>query len=169
MRISDWSSDVCSSDLNAATSRIDRRQHLVDAREFLSRAAVARPCDFGGVDLLPVLKGHDLQPTRGDQPVKARPPFRCTRRRIGRAQFGDSEPVGPVGADRPGRPAPCPAHAITPGRDAPLLVYKPPDPVVKETPGYLLGPLSYARDHHSLRHHALLPPSAGQSTIYHPR
>src|SRR3546814_10144940 len=109
--------------------RSTRTDTLFPYTTLFRSAAVARPCDFGGVDLLPVLKGHDLQPTRGDQPVKARPPFRCTRRRIGRDQFGDGEPVGPVGADRPGRPAPCTAHAIKTGRDATLLVHQPPEPV----------------------------------------
>src|SRR3546814_2711033 len=56
MRISDWSSDVCSSDLDLVGARLDRRRHFglhngIEGDRRLAWTAAAGPCRFSPSDI----------------------------------------------------------------------------------------------------------------------
>src|SRR3546814_13691869 len=95
MRISDWSSDVCSSDLDHAPDALEHPETLVELEQFVSRAAaiavgLGAP-DIGIVELAfeparrlrgaPACRSHALTP-----PGSAGTPrgsFRSEERRVG--------------------------------------------------------------------------------------
>ena len=60
--------------------------------------------------------------SRASRPCPARACRRRSRRHCGGDLLGDLIAVGPVGADRPGRPAPRPADAVEPVGDPALVV-----------------------------------------------
>src|SRR3546814_1713375 len=88
MRISDWSSDVCSSDLGASRHSHRRARaaraarcgpvlsppgglkHRLDAGEFLARIAVERGGDFGLLDPAPIAEGDGHDVAAGEQRVE---------------------------------------------------------------------------------------------------
>ena len=98
-----------------------RRDHLGDGGEFLAGAAVAGAAVLGGFDRLPVAEGDRLRrrgaASSASSPAPPALPPPLPGGQVRGDLLGDLEAVGPVGADRPGRPAPRPADAIEPVRD----------------------------------------------------
>src|SRR3546814_19796864 len=107
MRISDWSSDVCSSDLVVERGDGgDRRQRLA-RREYLARLAVRR--EIAGEDLAVVLNAK--LPGEREDVVGA--PNLVERVGLGNAEpEGDSSDERPVGKEcaRTGRSRGAPSH-----------------------------------------------------------
>src|SRR3546814_7697586 len=103
MRISDWSSDVCSSDLN----------HFLDCYELFAGGAVTRALDFRGFDLLPIAKSDDFHLTFRKQGIQPGPSCLIVAlANVIANLFSDHVAIGTVRSDRARRTPPGPADAV---------------------------------------------------------
>src|SRR5690606_26518355 len=115
--------------------------HRLDIDELLARGAFSRRPLLGFLDLLPVAEGDDVESALFGQRVEAFPPLLARRAQrpvcdILLDLLDHRVAVGPVGADRAGRPATRPADAVDAGQYAPLVVGKAAGTLVEGYPGY---------------------------------
>src|SRR3954447_1099322 len=106
---------ICSLLLSA-----ERLEPMFDANELLARGARTGAGGLGFLDLAPVVIVRRHSAAAGQQalkPCRAGAGVRASRRPRRGDLVGDLIAVGPIGADRPRRAAPCPADGVKPVGD----------------------------------------------------